>query len=269
VKEQMENTHTQQNISQQTYKIHNGELSNRTQQASSLDTRLLSIAKELLPQYGGNWGVHNLVTLKQKALSRIIYYYELYQKIIDVPGVICEFGVQWGATLALLQNLRGMYEPYNVSRKIFGFDTFEGFSAIDSKDGDFAEVGDYKSLPNYENTLEEILSIHENLYPASHIKKYELIKGDASETVDVWLAKNPYAIVSMAIFDMDIYKPTKDVLEKIIPRLTKGSLLVFDELNCEQLPGETIAVQEVLGLNNIKLKRHPHQSYCAWGVFGE
>ena len=260
---------TPQDISQQTHKIHNGELSSRSQQESMLDARLLSLSKELLPQYGGNWGVHNLVTLKRLALSRIIYYCELYQKIINVPGVICEFGVQWGATLALLQNLRGMYEPYNVSRKIIGFDTFEGFATIDGKDGDFAKVGDYKSLPGYEEILDEILGIHENFSPISHIKKYELVKGDASQTIGIWLEKNPYAIVSMAIFDMDVYKPTKDVLEKIIPRLVKGSLLVFDELNCQHFPGETTAVQEVLGLNNITLKRHPHQSYCAWAVFGE
>jgi UDP-galactopyranose mutase len=87
--------------------------------------------------------------------------------------------------------------------------------------------------------------------------------------VNTWLEKNPHAIVSMAIFDMDVYKPTKDVLEKIIPRLTKGSLLVFDELNCQHFPGETTAVQEVLGLNNLTLQRHPHQSYCAWAVYGE
>lgn len=261
--------HTQKDISKQTHKIHNGELSSRSQQENALDTRLLDISKDLLPKYGGNWSVHNSVTLKRMALSRIIYYNELYQKIIDVPGVICEFGVQWGATLALLQNLRGMYEPYNVSRKIYGFDTFEGFSTIDNKDGGLAKVGDYKSFPSYENTLEEILSIHESFCPISHIKKYELIKGDASQTIDTWLEENPYAIVSMVIFDMDVYKPTKDVLEKIIPRLTKGSLLVFDELNCQHFPGETTAVQEVLGLNNLTLKRHPHQSYCAWAVYGE
>ena len=87
---------TQKDISKQTHKIHNGELSSRSQQENALDTRLLDISKDLLPKYGGNWSVHNLVTLKRMALSRIIYYNELYQKIIDVPGVICEFGVQWG-----------------------------------------------------------------------------------------------------------------------------------------------------------------------------
>jgi hypothetical protein len=73
----------------------------------------------------------------------------------------------------------------------------------------------------------------------------------------------------MAIFDMDIYKPTKDVLEKIIPRLTKGSLLVFDELSNEFWPGETLAVNEVLGLNNLSLRRFPHQTTCAWAVYGD
>jgi hypothetical protein len=170
--------------------------------------------------------------------------------------------------MALLVNLRGAYEPYNFSRKIFGFDTFEGFSAVDIKDGAQVRVGDYTTLPDYEDILDTILNIHESFAPINHIKKFELIKGDASVTVQNWLTKNPYAVVSMVIFDMDVYKPTKDVLVSILPRLTKGSLLVFDELNCPHFPGETIAVNEVLGLNNIALKRHPHQPYCAWAVFG-
>ena len=252
-----------------THKIANGELSSRSEQETLFDSRLYEISKKLLPEYGGNWGVHSLATMKRMALSRVIYYYELYQKIIGVPGVICEFGVQWGATLALLQNLRGMYEPYNVSRKIVGFDTFEGFSRVDPQDGQLAQIGDYKSIPGYEDVLEEILSIHEFFSPISHIKKFELVKGDASITVEKWLNENPHAVLAMAIFDMDVYRPTKLVLEKIIPRLTRGSLLVFDELNCQHFPGETMAVQEVLGINNLSLRRFPHQSYCAWAVFGE
>jgi len=210
-----------------------------------------------------------MVTLKRQSLSRLLYYNELYKKVIDIPGVICEFGVQWGATLAQLINLRGIYEPFNHSRTIFGFDTFEGFPVIDEKDGTFSKVGDYLTSKGYEETLEEILSLHESFSPISHIRKFELIKGDASLTVDSWLQKNPSAIVAMAIFDMDIYKPTKDVLQKLVPRLTRGSVLVFDELNCPHFPGETVALDEVIGLNKLSLRRFPHQPYCAWAVFGE
>lgn len=102
----------------------------------------------------------------------------------------------------------------------------------------------------------------------SHIRKHELVKGDASKTVAEWLDRNPRAIISLAIFEMDGYKPTRDVLEMVIPRLVKGSILVFDEINCLQFPGETLAVQEILRLSNLRLQRHPHQTYCAWAEFG-
>jgi hypothetical protein len=256
-------------LDESTHKLENGEVSNRSQGESESDSKLYELTRELLPHYGPNWGVHSLVTLKRMALSRVIYYYELYQKIVQVPGVICEFGVQWGATLALLQNLRGMYEPYNVSRTIVGFDTFEGFASVDAQDGHLPKVGDYRTMPGYERILEEILRIHEACSPVAHIKKFQLVKGDAMVTVNKWLADNPHAVIAMAIFDMDVYQPTRTVLEQVIPRLTKGSLLVFDELSCREFPGETVAVQETLGLNNFSFKRFPHQSYAAWAVFGE
>lgn len=246
-----------------------GEFTQKSQNEQNVSNRLLEITKELLPQYGHQWNIHNILTLQRQSLSRLLYYNHLYQQIIDTPGVICEFGVQWGATLAQLINLRGIYEPYNYSRIIYGFDTFEGFCTIDDKDYNYSQIGDYATINDYENILESILSLHESFSPISHIKKFELIKGDACITINKWIDNNPHTIISMAIFDMDVYKPTKEVLEKIIPKLTKGSLLVFDELNCKHFPGETIAVNEVLGLNNISLKRYSHQPHCAWAVFGK
>jgi hypothetical protein len=61
--------------------------------------------------------------------------HDLYKKILDLQGIICEFGVFWGNNLALLETFRGMYEPYNYARKIVGFDTFAGFPHTHEKDG--------------------------------------------------------------------------------------------------------------------------------------
>jgi len=246
-----------------------GEYTQQSQDELNRQNRLLEVSLSLLPKFGHQWNLHALATMRRQTLSRILYYNSLYQKIVDIPGVICEFGVQWGATLAQLINFRGMYEPYNHSRKIFGFDTFEGFQALDEKDGLLLKAGDYSTMVDYQPILEEILAIHESFSPIPHVRKFELIKGNASDTIDTWLEANPHAIVAMAIFDMDVYKPTRDVLQKVLPRLTKGSLLVFDELSCQHFPGETAAVAEVLGLNNISLRRHPHQPYCAWAVYGD
>ena len=73
------------------------------------------------------------------------------------------------------------------------------------------------------------------------------MKGDAVHTVPAWFDAHPEALVSLAIFDFDIYAPTKAALLAVKPRLFKGSVLVFDELSDDVFPGETVAVQEVLG----------------------
>lgn len=247
-----------------------GEFTQRAKTESENDLTLHDIAKERYVNggFGPQWNYHSLVFMKRQVLSRVLYLDQLYKKIIDVPGVMCEFGVHWGATMATLCNLRGIYEPYNHSRRIHGFDTFSGFVDVDSADGGFSSEGDYSTSAGYEAELTRILDLHESFSPVSQIQKFELSKGDVSATLPIWLEANPHAIVAMAIFDMDIYKPTKAALELILPRLIKGSILVFDELNCPHFPGETKAVAEVLGLNNMRLQRFPHQPYCAWAEFG-
>jgi len=245
------------------------EWSQSSSQEQDLNKRLLTIAETLVPIFGNDWNAQSILCLRRQSISRILYYDDLYKKIIDVPGVVCEFGVRWGSTLAQLIAFRGIYEPYNYSRKIYGFDTFQGFPEIHLKDRGFSSVGDYSVNPEHPELLEEILTIHESYSPLPHIKKFALVKGDASLTIKPWLEENPHAVISMAIFDMDVYKPTRDVLEAILPRLVKGSLLVFDELNAETFPGETLAVNEVLGLSNLRLRHNPNQPVCAWAVFGE
>ncbi len=126
--------------------------------------------------------------------------------------------------------------------------------------------GNISVTKNYETYLEQILNYHESVNPLSHIKKFEIVKGDAVLELDKYLDKHTETIVALAYFDFDIYEPTKRCLELIKPKLVKGSLLAFDELNDHDSPGETIALQEVFGLNNIKLKRYPCTSRTSYFV---
>jgi hypothetical protein len=242
----------------------------RTEDTLNALSELRQITENLLPHFGDHvWNRHSLVTSNVTVLSRLLYLNNLYQKIVDVPGVICEFGVHWGSTLSQLINLRSIYEPFNHSRMIYGFDTFSGFPSVDVKDGDLSKPGDLATLENYEKQLERILTLIESFPPMPHLKKFELIKGDATITAREWMDKNPHAIISLAIFDMDLYEPTSQVLQTIMPRLVRGSVLAFDEINCEHFPGETRALDEVLGLNNLRLYRSPLHPYCGWAIFGD
>lgn len=204
--------------------------------------------------------------LNRQTLSRILFMHDLYKRIIDVHGVVIEFGVRWGQNLALFQSFRGIYEPFNYNRKIIGFDTFTGFPQVDDKDGERLSVGDYSVTDGYENYLEEILTYHESESPIAHKKKFELVKGDATETITTYLNEHPETVVALAYFDFDIYLPTKKCLEAVLDRVTKGSILAFDELNCQEFPGETLAFKEVIGLNKYAIKRSPLNPLCSYIV---
>jgi len=244
------------------------EFSNNQEQDARLKlANLLEECKIPKPEILSNLGLF----LNSKNLSRILFMNYIYQKIIDVQGVVFDLGTRWGQNMSLFSSLRGIYEPYNRHRKIIGFDTFEGFVEITPEDGgsNLMNTGNVTVSPNYENYLNEIMECHEQDNPLSHIKKFSIIKGDANITVQDYLEAHPETIISLAYFDFDVYKPTAKVLETIIPRLTRGSVLGFDELNDPDSPGETIALMEKIGLNNIKLRRYRYSSRVSYFVFGE
>jgi len=200
--------------------------------------------------------------LSSKNLGRLLFFHEIYKRVVNTHGVIMEFGVRWGQTMGLLSALRGLFEPYNRHRKIIGFDTFAGFQGVTPTDGDKTKCtdGGYPVTPGYEQYLEEVLSKQDDLNPLNHLKKFELVKGDAAETIPAYLKAHPETVVSLAIFDFDIYKPTKAALEAVLPHLCKGSILVFDELCDDLFPGETVAVREVLSLRDLRVERLPFAS---------
>lgn len=206
---------------------------------------------EILPNLG--------MFLTSKALSRILFFFEIYRKIVHTHGIVAEFGVRWGQTLSIMSALRGIFEPFNRHRKIVGFDTFAGFTGLGDKDGKLCRCvdGSFSVPPGYEDFLGQLLTLQEKLNPISHLTKFELVKGNARETVPAYLEKHPETIISLAIFDFDIYEPTRATLEAIRPYLCRGSILVFDELCDDIFPGETIALREILGLNNLRIQRFP------------
>jgi len=206
--------------------------------------------------------------LTSKNLSRLLFFYEIYQQIIHTHGVVVEFGVRWGQTLSLLSALRGIFEPFNRHRKIIGFDTFDGFKGISEKDGQKCNCADgsFSVAADYENYLRKVLSLQEQLNPISHLEKFELVKGDAVETIPEYFDRHPESLISLAIFDFDIYKPTKAALEAVKPRLFKGSILVFDELCDDIFPGETSALMETIRMADLRIKRFPMTARISYAV---
>jgi hypothetical protein len=110
------------------------------------------------------------------------------------------------------------------------------------------------------------MAIHEGLNPLAHINKNSLVRGDALVTFAQFLENNPQTVVALAYFDFDLYEPTRKCLDLIRNRLTKGSVVAFDEVNDADSPGETIALMESFGLENVRLQRYPHASRVSYFV---
>jgi hypothetical protein len=198
--------------------------------------------------------------LGRQELSRLLALSDIYRDhVVESNGTLFEFGTCYGRTAALLSNFRGIFEPYNFTRRLVVFDTFAGLAGVSDKDGghELARDGRYSAGEGYEKHLAEVLAYHESEAPIAHISKTEIVKGDASETLPHYLSRHPETILALAYFDFDIYAPTKAALEMLKPHLGKNSVLVFDQLNCPEYPGETTALAEVFGLNKCRIRRSP------------
>lgn len=235
--------------------------------ASEADAKLALAAKLRESRIPDNEILDNLgLYLTRQTLSRIAFMQKIYEMIVPVHGVVMEFGVRWGQNMSLFSNLRGIHEPFNYNRRIVGFDTFDGFPSVDERDGGHVKAGDYGVADDWKADLDGILDFHNANAPIPHKKKFDLVVGDATKTLPDYLEKNPETIVALAYFDFDIYKPTRDCLEALLPHLTKGSVLAFDELNMPEFPGETVALKEVLGLSRYAIRRVPYSPLTSYLV---
>lgn len=197
--------------------------------------------------------------MTRSSFGRMQFMYQLYQRILNVQGVILEFGTWWGQNLAMFTTFRSLHEPYNLSRRIVGFDTFEGFPSVAAQDGGAAVMseGAFALPEDYQARLGELLTAHEALAPRGNVRRFELVRGNVEETLPRYLEEHPETIIALAYFDLDLYQPTRKCLELIEPYLTKGSVLGFDELCFQEFPGETLALREVFGTRGLRIQRDP------------
>lgn len=201
-------------------------------------------------------------------LRRFLCRQELFSKILTVHGSIVECGVLYGGGLMSWAQLSEIYEPLNHLRNIIGFDTFGGFVSIADQDKSGTAAQNRQgglACDSYVDLQASIELYNQNRF-LNHIEKVRLVKGDIATSLPAYLEKNPHLVVSLLYLDFDIYEPTVVALKHLLPRIPKGGIIAFDELNHEVWPGETIAVMEGIGLNKLRIQRFPFGSTMSYAV---
>jgi hypothetical protein len=192
------------------------------------------------------------LTTQPYRMGNILSHYELYKKILNLPGDVIELGVFKGGGIIQFATFRELLEN-EKSRKIIGFDVFGEFPGgggkIDS---------DKKFVDNWNKQFADEFLSKEDICHALEIKgihNVELVKGDICSTVDEYLSRYPHTRIALLHVDVDIYEPAKVGLQKLFDRVVRGGVVIFDDY--AEIEGETIAVDEFLSDKEYIIRKFP------------
>ena len=199
--------------------------------------------------------------VRRQDIARFLCRFEIFKRQMEVKGSIVECGVHHGGGAMTWAQISATLEPYNYHRKIIGFDTFAGFPGVVAEDGagEHAKPGAFGE--GYDVFSELTLAVREfdgNRF-INQKQKVELVRGDANETIPRYLSDNKHVLVSLLYLDFDIYQPTVTALTHFLPRIPKGGIIAFDEVNNPDWPGETLALLEKLNLRQHRLECLPFE----------
>ena len=163
-------------------------------------------------------------TLDQTRVSFLIENMEnIFPKI---NGDVAELGVYQGATAEIFLEYCRRYE-----RRLFLFDTYEGFS-----EKDIVGIDINRDISQFGDTNEHMVS--ERLGHDEHIR---IKKGYFPESVDEETEKGKFAFVHI---DCDLYQPIYSGLSFFWPRMSFGGMMVIHDYASGLWDGATKAVDQ-------------------------
>jgi macrocin-O-methyltransferase TylF-like protien len=205
--------------------------------------------------------------IRRQDLTRLLARYEIFKRVLSVKGSIVECGVFRGSGLMSWANFSAILEPNNLTRRIYGFDSFAGFPQVSANDASATRTTRVGELAaDCFSELQQLIGAYDQNRFLGHIPKVELVRGDAAETIPAFIKSHPHTVISLLFLDFDLYEPTKVALEHLVPRVPKGGVIAFDELDNPAWPGETLALLDQLGVNRLRLERLDFDPYVSFAV---
>lgn len=197
-------------------------------------------------------------TCTNDRIAKLIAHYELYKMTDSLPGQIVEAGVFKGSSLIRFATFREIFGA-NFSKKIIAFDSFAEFPLTDYEEDKklrtkFVEEAGLNSISVTELT---------NIFTQKKINgPIELIEGNILETVRAYKKEHPELRISLLNIDVDVYEPTKEVLEQLWPLIVPGGIIILDDYGV--FPGANKAIEEFLFDKNYQLNKFSYVKTPCW-----
>ena len=204
------------------------------------------------------WESENIFHLKTDVsrYGKFLTHYEIYKKILTVPGDIIECGVFKGVSLLQFASFRYLLET-NVSRKIIGFDDFGTFRHQN-------KIDDTQFIAKWNKELGKGIAEKElkNILEEKKFTNFQLIKGDVKKTIPKYLKRNKHTKIALLHLDMDVYQPTITALNYFYKKVSDNGIILLDDYAVET--GATEAIDNFFRNKKVIIKKmglHDHCSY--------
>lgn len=185
--------------------------------------------------------------------TKILARYELYRRVIRLPGDIVEAGVFKGTGVLFWAKLSAIFNPRSI-RRVVGFDTFDGFPETNGIPSEQEAGRRLVDESHYEPVCaEDIVRTADDQGLASRI---ELVAGDATQTIPDYARRHPGFRIALLNLDFDLYAPTKTALEQLYDRVVPGGIIAFDEYAARPW-GESDAVDEFFAGRGVRYHSLP------------
>ena len=169
---------------------------------------------------------------------------DLMNECKSIPGDIAECGVYRGSTLI---SMALFLQQIGSEKKVFGFDSFQGFD--DHVETDLNLGGQFdqqKRRGGFGNTSRSFVQKRLNILDLNHV---ELVSGFFEKSLEKF-SERQYSFVHL---DCDIYESYHTCLNYLYPRLSGGGIMLLDEYDDPPWPGCNLAVDEFLTEHSIDL----------------
>lgn len=171
---------------------------------------------------------------------RLAYLYDLMRQVKSVDGDIVECGVGYGRSLFAFCILDDVFAK---DRRIYAFDSFEGFpepTSEDEPERTGVEAGRYAVD---ENTVKRFL-INSGVTSGFIRERVTFVKGFFADTVHDYAGRD----IALLHLDCDLYQSYKDCLTALYPRVAVGGIVAFDEYQSTgRYRGARQAIDEYFG----------------------
>jgi len=175
----------------------------------------------------------------------------MFEQTAKLDGDIIECGIGKMGTFQILAEL--LLEE-DSAKKLWGFDSFEGFPKPTSEDLSVRnpQKGEWKNI-NAEDVAKFLLILgFKKRWIDSHIK---IIKGFFQDT----LPNNNISKISFLHLDVDLYDSYKICLQYLFPKVVEGGVILFDEYANKKenlkFPGAKKAIDEYFQGTKYNLQR--------------